>query len=123
MCKCLYCYKPLEEGQKDFHPQCAKKFFGVQETPMLEYRHEDLDELAEQIVRAQTALTGVQPKLSLNLDKHEDSNRLTIVGLWGLHIQTTARQLSAVARKRGFDDASCRSCEDKRRAPQPYPTG
>jgi len=86
MCKCLYCYKPLEEGQKDFHPQCAKKFFGVQETPMLEYRHEDLDELAEQIVRAQTALTGVQPKLSLNLDKHEDSNRLTIVGLWGDYI-------------------------------------
>ena len=86
MCKCLYCYKPLEEGQKDFHPQCAKKFFGVQEMPTLEYRHEDLDELAEQVIRAQTALTGVQPKLSLNLDKHEDSSRLTIVGLWGDYI-------------------------------------
>ena len=86
MCKCLYCYKPLEEGLEDFHPQCAKKFFGVQETPTLEYRHEDLDELAEQVIRAQTALTGVQPKLSLNLDKHEDSNRLTIVGLWGDYI-------------------------------------
>ncbi len=86
MCKCLYCYKPLEEGQKDFHPQCAKKFFGVEETPTFEYRHEDLDELAEQVIRAQTALTGVQPKLSLNLDKHEDSNRLTIVGLWGDYI-------------------------------------
>ena len=76
----------MEEGQEDFHPQCAKKFFGVQETPMLEYRHEDLDELAEQVIRTQTALTGVQPKLSLNLDKHEDSNRLTIVGLWGDYI-------------------------------------
>lgn len=86
MCKCLYCYKPLEEGQKDFHPQCAKKSFGVEEMPTLEYRHEDLDELAEQVIRAQTALTGVQPKLSLNLDKHEDSNRLTIVGLWGDYI-------------------------------------
>ena len=86
MCKCLYCYKPLEEGLEDFHPQCAKKFFGVQETPTFEYRHEDLDELAEQVIRAQTALTGVQPKLSLNLDKHEDSNRLTIVGLWGDYI-------------------------------------
>lgn len=86
MCKCLYCYKPLEEGQKDFHPQCAKKFFGVEEMPTLEYRHEDLDELAEQVIRTQTALTGVQPKLSLNLDKHEDSNRLTIVGLWGDYI-------------------------------------
>ena len=86
MCKCLYCYKELGEGQKDFHPQCAKKFFGVGETPLLEYRHEDLDRLAEQIIRAQTSLTGVQPKLSLNLNKHEGCNRLTIVGLWGDYI-------------------------------------
>ena len=76
----------MEEGQEDFHPQCAKKFFGVEEMPTLEYRHEELDELAEQVIRAQTALTGVQPKLSLNLDKHEDSNRLTIVGLWDDYI-------------------------------------
>ena len=86
MCKCLYCYKELGEGQKDFHPQCAKKFFGVRETPLLEYRHEDLDRLAEQILRAQTSLTGVQPKLSLNLNKHEGCYRLTIVGLWGDYI-------------------------------------
>ena len=71
MCKCLYCYKELEEGQRDFHPQCARKFFGMRETPLLEYRHEDLDKLAEQIIRSQTSLTGVQPKLSLNLSKHE----------------------------------------------------
>ena len=83
MCRCLFCYKPLEEGQKDFHPQCVIKFFGTREAPLLDYRHEDLDSLAEQIIRAQTSLTGVQPKLSLNLDKHEGSNRLTIVGLWG----------------------------------------
>lgn len=83
MCKCLYCYRELEAGQKDFHPQCAKKFFGTKEVPLLEYRHEDLDRLAEQIIRAQTSLTGVQPKLSLNLSRHEGSSRLTIVGLWG----------------------------------------
>lgn len=28
-------------------------------------------------------LTGVQPKLSLHLDKHRNSRKLTIVGLWG----------------------------------------
>lgn len=86
MCKCLYCYKQLEENQKDFHPQCAKKIFGVPKAPLLEYRHEDLDQLAEQVIRAQTSLTGVQPKLSLNLNKHEGTNRLTIVGLWGDYI-------------------------------------
>ena len=86
MCKCLYCYKELEEGQKDFHPRCARKFFGTKDVPLLEYKHEELDQLAEQVIRAQTSLTGVQPKLSLNLDKHDGCSRLTIVGLWGDYI-------------------------------------
>lgn len=86
MCKCLYCYQELEEGQRDFHPHCARKFFGTPEVPLLEYRHEDLDRLAEQVIRSQTSLTGVQPKLSLNLSKHEGCSRLTIVGLWGDYI-------------------------------------
>lgn len=86
MCKCLYCYQELEEGQKDYHPGCVRKFFGTSEVPLLEYCHEDLDRLAEQVIRAQTSLTGVQPKLSLNLSKHEGCNRLTIVGLWGEYI-------------------------------------
>ena len=83
MCKCLYCYKELEEGQKGFHPGCARKFFGTPDAPLLEYRREELDALAAQVIQAQTSLTGVQPKLSLNLHKHEGRNRLTIVGLWG----------------------------------------
>lgn len=86
MCKCLCCYQELEEGQIDFHPHCAKKIFGTKEAPLLEYRHEDLDRLAEQIIHAQTSLTGVQPKLSLNLTKHDGCSRLTIVGLWGNYI-------------------------------------
>lgn len=86
MCKCLYCYQELEEGQKDYHPGCVRKFFGTKDVPLLEYRHEDLDRLAEQVIRAQTSLTGVQPKLSLNLSKHEGCSRLTIVGLWGEYI-------------------------------------
>lgn len=83
MCKCLFCYKELDEGLQDFHPGCARKFFGTTDAPLLEYRREDLDALAAQVIQAQTSLTGVQPKLSLNLHKHEGCNRLTIVGLWG----------------------------------------
>ena len=86
MCKCLYCYQELEDGQKDFHPGCARKFFGTKDVPLLEYKHEDLDRLAEQVIRAQTSMTGVQPKLSLNLNKHDGCSRLTIVGLWGDYI-------------------------------------
>ena len=86
MCRCLFCYKELGKDEKDFHPQCVKKFFGLQEAPLLDYRHEELDKLAEQVIRSQTSLTGVQPKLSLNLNKHEGTSRLTIVGLWGDYI-------------------------------------
>ena len=46
MSKCLYCYKELEDGQRDYHPQCARNFFGMRDAPLLEYRHEDLDQLA-----------------------------------------------------------------------------
>ena len=45
-----------------------------------------MEELAAQVIQSQTTLTGVQPKLSLNLDKHKDSQKLTIVGLWGDYI-------------------------------------
>jgi serine/threonine-protein kinase HipA len=63
MCKCLYCYKELEGGQKDFHPRCARKFFGTKDVPLLEYKHEELDQLAEQVIRSQTSLTGVQKEV------------------------------------------------------------
>ncbi len=83
MCNCLYCYNPLLEGQRDFHPACARKIFEVKDIPTLEYSRDELDELAKKVIQSQTSLTGVQPKLSLNLNKHEGSSRLTIVGLWG----------------------------------------
>lgn len=83
MCKCLCCYKPLSTGQVDFHPSCAKRFFGTKDIPTLEYNQSEMDSLAEKVIQAQTSLTGVQPKLSLNLNKHEGSSRLTIVGVWG----------------------------------------
>lgn len=86
MCKCLYCYKELEPGQVDFHPSCAKKMFGVDKQPLLEYTQADMERLATEIIRSQTTLTGVQAKLSLNLTEHEGTKRLTIVGLWGQYV-------------------------------------
>lgn len=78
------------------HPACAKKFFGTPTIPILDYSTEHLEELAKQVIQDQTSLTGVQPKLSLHLNKHEGSTRLTIVGLWGAYIckpQTTIYEL------------------------------
>ena len=83
MSKCLYCYKELGEGEVDFHKRCSKKFFGVPTAPELPYSLDELDTLAAQVIKSQTTLTGVQAKLSLHLDRHEGSKRLTIVGLWG----------------------------------------
>lgn len=86
MSRCLYCYQELTQGEHDFHASCAKKIFGMPKAPLMEYTHADMDQLAEKIIRSQTTLTGVQPKLSLNLQQHEGSKRLTIVGLWGSYI-------------------------------------
>lgn len=96
MDKCLYCYRPLKEGEKDMHSACAMKFFGTSAVPSLDYTTGQLDELAKQIIQEQTSLTGVQPKLSLHLNEHEGSRRLTIVGLWGAYIckpQTTLYEM------------------------------
>ena len=86
MSKCLYCYKELADGEVDLHKGCCKRFFGIPEVPELPYSLDELDSLAAQVIQSQTTLTGVQAKLSLHLDRHEGSKRLTIVGLWGDYI-------------------------------------
>ena len=87
MCRCLYCYRPLKAGEVDYHPACAKAFFGTETAPLLDYTMEALDDLAGQVIQAQTTLTGVQPKLSLHIQRHNtEVDKLTIVGLWGNYI-------------------------------------
>lgn len=86
MCRCLYCYKELKNGEKDFHPACLRRFFGTNTIPLFDYTRADMDRLATEVIATQTTLTGVQPKISLHLQDHAGSKRLTIVGLWGGYI-------------------------------------
>ena len=86
MSTCLYCYQPLAEGQTDFHPRCSRAIFGQPKPPVLPYSLETMHELAEEIVRQHATVTGVQPKLSLDLQTVNGSSRLTLVGLWGRFI-------------------------------------
>ena len=88
MTKCLYCYKELNEGEKDFHKACSKKIFGTPSVPELPYTRENLIDLAKQVIRSQTTLTGVQAKLLLDINKSgkNETERFTIVGLWGRYI-------------------------------------
>jgi len=85
--KCLYCYQPLNESEQDFHNVCAKKMFGTKQAPIIDFNLKQLEELAKQIVIKSVAVTGVQPKLSLELEKQKNElSRLTIVGLHGNYI-------------------------------------
>lgn len=87
--QCLYCYLPLQEGEVDFHAPCSKKIFGVAESPELPFSENKLEDLAWQVIKSQTTITGVQPKLSLHLASASGPNRpkrFTIVGLWGDYI-------------------------------------
>lgn len=87
MKKCLYCYQPLGDDQKDFHLSCSKKFFGTEISPEIDFGLTEIDELAIKVLGKSVTLTGVQPKLSLELLKEKKGkNRLTIVGLWGGYI-------------------------------------
>ena len=88
MRRCLCCYQPLNEGEKDYHPRCATRFFGQASAPVLPYTRKDINQLARVVVESRTTVTGVQAKLSMDLehDTYGRAQRLTIVGVMGRYI-------------------------------------
>ena len=86
--RCLFCYKELGDGQHDFHPSCARKFFGASEVPVMPYTRDNMHELAQNVIRTSTSVTGVQAKMSLDIDRggKNEPSRFTVVGLWGKYI-------------------------------------
>jgi serine/threonine-protein kinase HipA len=89
MRRCLYCYEPLGKEKSEFHSTCSRKIFGTLNPPELPYSEDQMLQLAEKVVKSQTTVTGVQPKLSLHLEKlatKDKPQRFTIVGLWGGYI-------------------------------------
>lgn len=92
--KCLYCYKEIDSeeletpaGTAGYHPKCSKRFFGNSIPPILEFTEDQILQLAEQVIKSQKTVTGVQPKLSLGLSNETNVPEcFTIVGLWGEYI-------------------------------------
>ncbi len=92
--KCLYCYKEINStelktpaGIKGYHTKCSKIFYGNVTPPILDVTEDQISELAEEIIKSQRTVTGVQPKLSLGLSKEINApERFTIVGLLGNYI-------------------------------------
>ena len=76
------------DGAGDYHPRCAKKLFGSPKVPLLSYTRDNIEELALQVLERSTSVTGVQPKLSLDINRgaKNEPDKLTIVGLWGNYI-------------------------------------
>jgi serine/threonine-protein kinase HipA len=86
--KCLFCYKNLEDTEAHYHEACNKKFYQELQTPLLNYKLDELDKLAKQVLTARQAVTGVQAKVSLSKTRGEDNfaKKLTIVGMYGHYI-------------------------------------
>ncbi|SKB63889.1 HipA domain-containing protein [Daejeonella lutea] len=84
MANCCFCYQG--SGDKEYHEKCSKRFFGTATPPKLELDNQLLKDLADQTINERIAITGVQPKLSVTLEKSKENSRLTIVGLWGEYI-------------------------------------
>ena len=86
--RCLVCGRDLVEGvTAEYHPDCAKTLFGSEAAPSFTYSMEELNRMAERIIRSRVSVTGVQPKLSLHLEREVGgSDRLTLVGMEGDYI-------------------------------------
>ena len=89
MSNCLFCYQPLDGNEQDFHLPCSSRIFNQPIPPALPFSEENLETLAKEVIQSQTAVTGVQAKLSMHIsgnNKQGTERRFTIVGLWGGYI-------------------------------------
>ena len=85
--KCLYCYEDLGNSEIDFHNKCSRKFFGTENAPLLEMSLSNIENYAINLLKRSISVTGVQPKLSIDIEKNKNEPaRLTLVGLWGHYI-------------------------------------
>ena len=86
--RCLCCGKPLSGEGGYYHPKCSGKLFGSRSVPALNRTQEELNALAKETVLSRVTVPGVQPKLSLHLERGnpETKSRLTLVGLEGDYI-------------------------------------
>lgn len=85
--KCLYCYDRLEDKPGDFHKRCSKLFFGSDMPPQADFGSADIGKMALKVLNKSESVTGVQPKLSLEIQNtSKKEKRFTIVGLWGNYI-------------------------------------
>ncbi|WP_421977431.1 HipA domain-containing protein [Roseivirga seohaensis] len=96
MDKCFYCYQGFSESdrtkqaaKRGFHESCSRKMFGKSVPPELPYTEDDFIKLGDAIINSHKSVPGVQPKLSVGIERIRgvnESEKLTIVGILGEYI-------------------------------------
>jgi len=78
---CHICLQPLGNAGGLYHASCCKKLFGSSQPPVFPYAWKELNELAEKIISQHITVPGVQPKLSMHLERggRRQDSRLTLV--------------------------------------------
>ena len=86
--RCFCCGEPLKEKEAFYHVRCMKKLFRSTHIPVLNYTQDELNTLAKKTILNRVSVPGVQPKLSLHLERGAASahSRLALVGLEGAYI-------------------------------------
>ncbi len=77
MNKCLCCNKELEDNDILWHKSCIKKFFNTDTLPKIDLSNYKYIYLNSE--NKNSIVTGVQKKLSLNIEKLNGESRLTLV--------------------------------------------
>ncbi|HBC86380.1 MAG TPA: toxin HipA [Lentisphaeria bacterium] len=88
MNRCLCCGKDTASDEGSYHVRCLKTLFHSAKAPIMDYSWQELNKMAVQIIQQRISVPGVQPKLSVHLEKGNRlrADRLTLVGLEGDYI-------------------------------------
>ena len=68
--RCLSCHKPAPELKEGYHRRCARKLFDTNWVPAIPFSSADIVNQAGKMI-GKISISGVQPKLSVHLDRKE----------------------------------------------------
>lgn len=86
MSRCLICMDRVPSGGS-YHRDCLETLYDSGEPPLLDFKMDELADLAKRAVRRRVTVPGVQAKLSLEVERRSgEADKFTITGLWGRYI-------------------------------------
>ncbi|MBI4212485.1 MAG: HipA domain-containing protein [Deltaproteobacteria bacterium] len=80
---CLVCERALQDRNRPYHPHCAQVLFGSSFVPAIGFAYADIPTEAQKLI-GKMSISGVQPKLSVVVNK--DEKRFSVVPTGGTHI-------------------------------------